>query len=186
VRSLTLYEPALFWLLQRDAASAAPAAEIEDVAVRLAQLVAARCHDEAAEMFVDFWSGPGVWGGMDPARRGPIARAMPKVSAEFEALARSRIRLASLRRAGFALRLLCGDRSPAPSRRIAQLVREQLPLAQVLRVRGAGHMAPLIQRDVLAPLLFPHSLLRDERHAAADPLRLVERTRAFGALGLHA
>ena len=166
VRSLTLYEPSAFHLLDLDADSAAEAEEIRAVALRAMVLTLSGRNREAAELFVDYWSAPGAWARMAPARQAEIARRMPKVRAEFGALFQSRMDVAPLHQAGIPVRIVHGSASPAPARRVAALLRRALPRAEVLSVPGLRHMAPLSEREVLAPLLFPHSL-RVERRLAA-------------------
>jgi len=158
VRSLVLYEPVLFQLLQQDSGSALQAEEIGGVARRLAMLSLSGCNRDAAALFVDYWSVPGTWAGMPRLRQDAVAALMPKVRAEFEAIFHSSMRLAAFRDMRIPVRVLCGDRSPGPSRRIAELLKVHLPCAQVTILQGAGHMAPLAEPGALAPLLFPFAL----------------------------
>jgi pimeloyl-ACP methyl ester carboxylesterase len=166
VRSLTVYEPTLFHLLEQDSRSVVQAEEIRGVARRLALLSLSGRRAEAAELFVDYWSGPGSWVCLPGMRRDDIASRMAKVRAEFEALFHSRLDLRKLQQAGVPVRVLHGDASPPPAQRVARLLREQLPSAEVIALRGQRHMAPVQDPATLAPWLFPHALRGEERLAA--------------------
>jgi len=166
VRSLTAYEPVLFGLLRQDGASVLQAEEIEGIAHRLAMLSLSGRNRDAAALFVDYWSIPGSWVSMPPSRQDAVAALMPKVRAEFEAVFHSDIRLAQLKDMGVPVRVLCGDRSPAPSRRLAQLLKAQLPFTQVTHLQGKSHMAPVAEPAAMAPLLFPFALRSDYSFAA--------------------
>ncbi|TFZ05504.1 alpha/beta hydrolase [Ramlibacter henchirensis] len=166
VRSLTLYEPSAFHLLEQDEGSAAHAGEIRAVAGRVALFTLSGRHFEAAQLFVDYWSAPGAWAGMAPTRRADVARRMTKVRAEFGALFHSRMDVSQLHQAGIPVRIVRGEDSPAPARRVAELLHRKLPQSELLSMPGLRHMAPLVNRAELAPLLFPHSLRVEERLAA--------------------
>jgi len=166
VRSLTLYDPSVFHLLDQDGASTEQAEQIRAVARRVALLTLSGGHREAAELFVDYWSAPGAWARMAPLRQAEIARRMPKVRAEFEALFHSRMDVSQLHEAGIPVRIVHGSASPAPARRVVELLRRQLPRAEVLSMPGLRHMAPLVNRQELAPFLFPYSLRGEQRLAA--------------------
>lgn len=170
VRSLTLYEPVLFGLLRQDSGSSLQAEEIEGLAHRLAMLSLSGCNRDAAALFVDYWSVPGTWAGMSPLRQEAIAALMPKVRAEFEAIFHSGILTTALQDMGFPIRVLCGDRSPAPSRRVSELLKAQLPFAQVTTLQGARHMTPVAEPSAMAPLLFPFALRSHSSSAASTAL----------------
>jgi len=161
VRSLTLYEPSAFHLLRRDSTSTAQAEEISATARRVELLSISGRNAEAAALFVDYWSGPGAWQRLPPARQADVALRMSKVRAEFGAIFHASFDAHSLQLAGFPVRVVVGSRSPAPARRVAELLRLQVRKAEVIHMPGLHHMAPLTDRATLAPLLFPHAMRRD-------------------------
>jgi pimeloyl-ACP methyl ester carboxylesterase len=160
IRSLTLYEPSPFHLLRRDSESAVHAEEISAVARRVELLSISGRNAEAAALFIDYWSAPGAWQRMSPARQADVALRMSKVRAEFGAIFHAGFDARSLQLANFPVRIVVGDRSPAPARRVSELLRLQVPKAEVIRMPGLDHMAPLTQREALAPVLFPHAVRR--------------------------
>ena len=166
VRSLTLYDPSVFHLLDQDGGSTGEAEQVRALGRRVGLLTLSGRHREAAELFVDYWSTPGAWARMAPSRQAEIARRMPKVRAEFEALFHSRMDVSQLHQAGIPVRIVHGGASPAPARRVVELLRGLLPRAEVFPMPGLRHMAPLVDREALAPLLFPYSLRHEQRLAA--------------------
>jgi pimeloyl-ACP methyl ester carboxylesterase len=160
VRSLTLYEPSAFHLLRRDSASAVHAEEISAVARRVELLSISGRKAEAAALFIDYWATPGAWQRMSPARQADVALRMSKVRAEFGAIFHAGLDARGLQLAHFPMRIVVGDHSPAPARRVSELLRLQVPKAEMIRMPGLDHMAPLTQREALAPVLFPHALRR--------------------------
>jgi pimeloyl-ACP methyl ester carboxylesterase len=155
IRSVTVYEPVAFHLLDRDTASAPLAADVRRLAADIAAGASSGHGEEAGERFVDYWSGPGTWVRVGPARRAALARHMPKVSAEFGALLAATIDFGALEPPGPRVRLVAGTASPAPVRRIIELLHGLVPHATLEQVRGAGHMAPALDARTFAPLLFP-------------------------------
>lgn len=155
VKSLTLYEPVRFaWLFGlRDMAN--ESAEV----LKLGRAVAlwalsGRCMD-AAEMFIDYWSGPGAWEAMDMRRRQGIAACMPKVAAEFEAAFTDRTPIDAVETLAMPVCLLSGDVSPLPVQRIMALLTRRLPHAEVATLAGIGHMGPVTHPDRIANCLPP-------------------------------
>jgi pimeloyl-ACP methyl ester carboxylesterase len=68
----------------------------------------------------------------------------------------------SLRPGAFPVRLLAGDRSPLPVRRIAAILAERLPSATLQVVTGANHLLPATHHRMLSALLL-------ETLTAAEP-----------------
>lgn len=143
VAGLTLYEPVRFALLRRDPATVAAGAAIVGVGRRIGMAVLSRDFDGAAETFVDYWSGEGTWQRMPPSRRRALAARMPKVQAEFEALFADAVPAAAYGPLRMPVQLIGGTRSPLPARLVLSLLAAAMPGAQVTRIEGAGHMAPV-------------------------------------------
>lgn len=151
VRSLTLYEPVRFGMLRHGA----PEAWREIVAVggRIAKLLLAGDVDTSAGRFVDYWSGPGSFAALPPAAQQRIAGRMSKVSAEFEALFADEQTASDLAASCVPLRLLVGTHSPAPAQRVSELLAAAWPGAALVRLPGAGHLAPLHEPQRVLPWL---------------------------------
>jgi pimeloyl-ACP methyl ester carboxylesterase len=142
VRSLTLYEPVRFGVLQAPGARGLRA-EVLALGEAVSALVRGQRLHEAAERFVDYWSGAGAWEACHGRRRVAIAQAMPKVAAEFGALFADEVPVHAWRRLPMPVRLLCANRSPAPVQRIAELLAQVCARATLQRLEGLGHMGPV-------------------------------------------
>jgi pimeloyl-ACP methyl ester carboxylesterase len=149
VRALVLYEPTLFALLRHVAAPRGAGDGIEAaVDASLVHLAAGR-QDAAAASFIDYWMGPGAYAAMPEARRAPIAAAVVNVGGWARALtteptppeAFATLRLPTL--------LMVGERSPASSRGVAQVLAQLLPDLRVVELPGLGHMGPVTHADVV-------------------------------------
>jgi pimeloyl-ACP methyl ester carboxylesterase len=196
VRSLTLYEPVRFALLFGRPGAAPEGEAIVAVGRRIgAQARQGRLH-EAAQTFVDYWSGPGNWLAIEPRRRDALAQRMPKVVSEFEALFADEVPAAAYEALAMPVHLLGGTRSPRPAQLVARLLARLLPRARHQVLPGLGHMAPVTDAaSVLARL--PHWLqpgapddtdAKDAKDAkdGTDPTNAPHRTAAPAAIAAAA
>jgi len=151
VASLTLYEPVRFALLRH--ADDALWRDIVDTGRRIGVLALSGGLQASAQVFVDYWSGEGAWGRLPPARQDAVARRMPKVQAEFEALFADTTPLAAYRALRMPVRVVRGTASPAPARRVARRLAEACPRGELLQLAGGDHMLPLAQPGRFAALL---------------------------------
>jgi len=144
VARLTLYEPTRFALLL-DAGRARGDAGREIVEVGLAahERALAGREAEAAQLFVDYWSGTGTWAAMDAGRRERLAPQMTKVGAEFLAAFADPLPLEDWRSLEMPVLLLGGGTSPAPVRAINALLASVLPRCASVTLPGVGHMGPM-------------------------------------------
>ena len=143
VASLSLYEPVAFRLLGEHDPALADITRLKD---RVACLVAAGSRDEAAQAFVDYWSGDGAYARLPLPARMSIARRIDKVPLDFEAAWRWPLRAADLRTIVAPTLLLAGTRSPAVAQRIVVLLARALPNHRTWWF-DAGHMAPIDHAD---------------------------------------
>jgi pimeloyl-ACP methyl ester carboxylesterase len=148
-RSLILIEPVAFYLL-------ADRAEIALVADSVRRAVASGDYIGGCREFYEYWSGPGSWETVPPARREAMAPLMAKVAIEFHAAFTEPAGLADHRRIAVPTLLVLGERSPHPTRRICELLAATLGDARLRIVEGAGHMSPLTHRDAVNALIAEH------------------------------
>ena len=102
--------------------------------------------NEAAQAFVDYWSGDGTYARLPLPAQMSIARRIDKVPLDFEAAWHWPLRAADLRAIVAPTLLLAGTRSPAVAQRIAVLLARALPNHRTWWF-DAGHMAPIDQAD---------------------------------------
>ena len=144
VARLTLYEPTRFALLLDAGAPRGDAGrEIHAIGHAAHERAAAGRDAEAAQLFVDYWSGAGTWAAMDAGRQARLAPQMTKVGAEFLAAFADPLPLEMWRALEMPVLLLGGERSPAPVHAINALLASVLPRAASVTLPGIGHMGPL-------------------------------------------
>jgi pimeloyl-ACP methyl ester carboxylesterase len=143
VRSLCLYEPVLFGLLERDVNAGTALSEIYVASSRVGRALADGDADAAARQFIDFWSGKGTWTSMPEPRRQSVAARIGKVRADFAALLADDTTLPALAQLEAPVLCLSGGRSPEATRRIADILAATFPRAKNHRFEEAGHMGPL-------------------------------------------
>jgi pimeloyl-ACP methyl ester carboxylesterase len=151
LRSLTLIEPVEFRVLHA-AGDQKGWLEVDGFRERYVTRVAAGDTDAALRDFVDFWSGAGAWDAMDEPGRAQMRRAAAKMVLDFRAT------FADLGHDPWGdirlpVRLLAGDLSPLPVRRIAAELVRRLPSATLRVVAGANHFLPMTHHEMLGAIL---------------------------------
>ncbi|MCP5150784.1 MAG: alpha/beta hydrolase [Ectothiorhodospiraceae bacterium] len=143
VRSLTLIEPTLFFLLAEHGREA-EYEEIRLVADRLDLDVAEGDPERAARGFIDYWVGQGAYDAMEPRVRDSVSAAIGKVVVEWPSSFEPRgVGPRTLARLDMPALLLVGTRTTSPARGVVELLGTMLPDARVVEIPGAGHMGPV-------------------------------------------
>jgi pimeloyl-ACP methyl ester carboxylesterase len=143
VRSLTVYEPVLFSVLNERYGRGGPGAEVWEIARAVRQHVRAGMLETAARIFIDYWSGAGTWDSLAPSRQMGHAARMPVIGAQFASLAYDPVRLEQFRALEIPVLCIVGRDTRAPVTRIAELLAGTLPHATLERVPGLAHMGPV-------------------------------------------
>lgn len=143
VRSMALYEPAVWGTLAEHCAGEAPTLEIEAVRDEtLAQLEAGRL-EAAAERFIDYWAGAGSWSATPAERRPRLLSAIRSLGDGWLATFRERWSAAALRSLDVPCLLMSGTRSTSAARLAAWLLADALPDAELVELDGLGHLGPI-------------------------------------------
>lgn len=153
LRSLTLYEPALFALLLSHAPDNPATREIIRLAESTSRLADSGRHEAAAEEFVDYWFRKGTWAAMRDEVRADIRKRMGRTRQRWDALLRDPIRLPDIASIDVATLFLSGKNSLLPARALAELLVQTLPRVRSVDIEGVGHMAPLTDPDRVNPLI---------------------------------
>jgi pimeloyl-ACP methyl ester carboxylesterase len=156
VKTLTLFEPVRFALLLADRDNEAIGQAIVGVGRRIGWHALSGGLEDAAAMFVDYWSGTGAWDVLPAARRRAVAERMHKVRAEFEALFADTVPAWSYRSLEMPVRLITGTTSPLPARQVTGIIARHCAQAELVRLDGVGHMGPISH----APLVASHLAFR--------------------------
>lgn len=181
IASMTLYEPAVFHLLDElGADGAAGFVEIAAIARRVRDAVSAGEHAGAAAAFVDYWNGQGTWERLSEHVRAALTRWAPKAPLEFAALMNARTILEDYAALDFPILVLRGEHAPMPTRVIADALPDAMGCARIEVVAGAGHMGPMTHADAVSARIVTHIL-----RAEAMPAQHV-RTTVGRLVGLDA
>jgi pimeloyl-ACP methyl ester carboxylesterase len=164
VRSLTLIEPSCFHILKT--AKGGDAGLLDEVrAVAEAVNRGVICGDYRSGMrtFIDYWGGAGSWDGLSEDRKAQFADLAVHIAHHFWGLFEERTPLAAYACIDVPTLILCGTRSPRPSRAITRMLADALPRARHRTIRGGGHMSPLTHPEAVNPLIVAHLLSSRDR-----------------------
>lgn len=155
IASLTLIEPVAFWLLRR---TDEPDGwrEIAALAERHIALIEIGDDATAAEAFLAYWTGTGSVQKMPEAARDSAVRTAAKVAAEWRMMFASEDDLEAVASIAVPTLLVCGGRTPTPARRVIEVLRTALPLAQYIDIADVGHMSPLTHPTIIAECIRRH------------------------------
>jgi pimeloyl-ACP methyl ester carboxylesterase len=155
--SLTLVEPSCFHLLSGSDEAHAPL--LEEV-LRVADAVnrAVLCGNYRGGMaaFIDYWAGPDCWASLSDSKKARLADLALHVAHHFWGLIHERTPLSGYAAIGIPTLILCGTRSPVPSRTVARILADALPRARHRIVPNAGHMSPITHPAQINPLIVGH------------------------------
>lgn len=157
VRSLTLIEPSCFHLLKDAETADKPLlAEIQGLAAAVEDGAAREDPEAAMARFIDYWSGDGTWRAMSADRRARLARLAPHVALHFRGLIDEPAPLAAYAAIAVPTLILCGTRSPTPSRAISRMLADAIPPARHRTIRGADHMSAVREPDAINAAIVRH------------------------------
>jgi len=162
VASLSLYEPVVFRMLDDEDAELA---DTRRLAERVAQLVAAGRRHDAAQAFVDFWSGDGSYASLPLPAQVSIARRVDKLPLDFQAVSCWPLGPEDLRAIVAPTLLLVGNRGPAVVQRIHTLLTQALP-NRCVGSFDSGHMGPIADAHRVNPWIEAFVDICAERDAA--------------------
>ncbi|MEO8549524.1 MAG: alpha/beta hydrolase [Kofleriaceae bacterium] len=141
VQGLILYDPVAFGILDegdRDVAVTLDAIDLHGGATP-------ETRDAWLEAFVDYWSGPGAWGGLRESARAEFRRVGWAVREGVRTLMGDLTKAAAYR-ALPPLHLITGEHTPVAARRVVDKLAAATG-ADVSELPGAGHMGPLTHAD---------------------------------------
>lgn len=136
IRSLAVFEPVAFHLLEESDAGRAEVASV------IAAIEAAATPEQAARRFIDYWNGPGAFEALPASVRERFAAQVAKVRLDFTALLGEPATLADMAVIGVPALVLSGRDGPASTRAVATRLASALPRASSAQTPG-GHMAPI-------------------------------------------
>lgn len=173
VRSLALYEPAIWGTLAELCRAEPPTLEIEAVRDDTLRLLEAGDDAAAAERFIDYWAGEGGWAATPQERRPRLRAAVRSLRDGWPASFAERWTPAALGSLDIPCLLVTGTRSTRAARRAVALLRGLLRDVQVVELDGLGHLGPITHPErvdaVLEAFLLQHAR-RTAEYAYKDAL----------------
>ena len=149
VKTLTVFEPVAFHLLQRTDPGFEP---VHAMMLELGRLLAAGQRAEAAATFLDYWSGPGSFANYPPRIQQDFARRTEKLALDFQALTGTPLTLKDYRELPVPVTLIAGRASRLPALRVAQELSRVLPDCRLHWVE-TGHMGPVTHPELVNPII---------------------------------
>jgi pimeloyl-ACP methyl ester carboxylesterase len=187
LRSLTLIEPSSFHILKSaEATDAHVLDEIRAVAEAVNRGVICGDYASGMQTFIDYWGGAGSWESLPDDKKVQFAQLAVHVAHHFWGLIEETTLLEAYAAIDVPTLILCGTRSPAPSRAITRLLAEALPCARHRTIRNAGHMSPITHPAEVNALVVEHALVNRAATSihppaiAAPDLAVGDRPRAAG------
>jgi pimeloyl-ACP methyl ester carboxylesterase len=170
VRSMALYEPAIWGTLAALCPGEPGTREIEAVRDDTLQLIQAGELPAAAERFFDYWMGPGSWAATPAERRPKLIATVRSLRDGWQATFLDRWSAAALGALDIPCLLLSGTASTAAARRAVRLLGELLPRATVAELDGLPHMGPATHPERVDPLI--ESFIKEESWVHSCRLRM--------------
>jgi pimeloyl-ACP methyl ester carboxylesterase len=153
VRSLTLVEPTLFYLL---AASRrlSEHTEIKAIADRVIRYIGENDADEAARSFIEYWVGPRGYDAMEARSREAVRASIAKLPVEWPtAFEPYGATVEALSGFVMPIQLIGGSRTTPAARGVIDVLRGLWPRAAYAEIEGAGHMAPVTHADTVNEII---------------------------------
>lgn len=108
----------------------------------------------AAEVFADYWTGPGSWNAMPPARQDKFAAALAPNFHEWDAVMQDTTGIAGWRdRLPMPTTLIWAEDTVRSTRELAEILRDACPHWRTEVLQRGGHMAALTQPAEIAARL---------------------------------
>ncbi len=171
LQSLTLIEPVAFYLLPHDTEGTKLYNEVRRIGDLVRQCVACGDYWGGMGRFIDYWNGNGTWESLSEDKRAALAVRTPKVALDFYATTAEDTPLSAYCNIAAPALILRGQRTPAPTQRIAELLSHAIPESHLQTVPGAGHMAPLTHVEFVNAAIQRHLLQNArprEQHSGSD------------------
>jgi pimeloyl-ACP methyl ester carboxylesterase len=152
VRGIIVFEPILFYML-RQQGPADVFAEIEGLWTEFQARGRRNDWDGAGELFIDYWSGPGTWDALPAERKAALAKMLPNVMHEWDAVIFPGPTLADLDGIRVPTHLMHAADTRRPTHAIATLLAKAQNGWRLHELRTGGHMAPVIRPDLFNPVV---------------------------------
>lgn len=147
VRSLVLYEPTLFSVIDAESPPPNEADGIRNTVAAAAKLLDQGDTCAAARVFIDYWMGVGAWDAMPEDRKPAISSSVRNVRRWAHALFGERTPLEELANLQMPTLILTGERSTASAHGVSRRLLGALPRASSHAFQKLGHMGPVTHAE---------------------------------------
>lgn len=152
LQGLIVFEPILFSLLNAHGPADA-FSEIHNLSKQYCTLGKAKDWNQAGEVFVDYWSGAGVWSAMSDERRVALRVMLPNVLHEWDAVIAPSRPLQDWGGIPVPVHVLRAADTCWPTFAIASLLANTHRQWSLHEFDSGGHMAPVARPDLVNPII---------------------------------
>jgi len=157
IKSLTLYEPASFHIMNDDDDEDRNLfSDLKRIADTLSAETLAGRPDLGMKGFVDFWNGEGAWENLSRAAQCNLAKSAKLVASDFSCLFHETWKMKSLGCINIPTMMLVGMNSPAIAQQTAIRIAGHIDNARIEMLPNLGHMAPVFNPQCINPLIHQH------------------------------
>jgi pimeloyl-ACP methyl ester carboxylesterase len=149
VRTLIVYEPTLFSLIEAEGPAPNDADGIRDAVAAAAAALLAGDRYEAARCFIEYWMGSGAWANTPDERKIAIADSVVNVRRWAHALFTEPTPISEFGQLRMPVLYLTGGRSTQSARGVARRLVKALPNVNLVDFADLGHMGPITDPDVV-------------------------------------
>ncbi len=149
LRSMVLYEPTLFAIVEQESPPPNDVDGIRDAVVASVKALNAGDRAAAARYFIDFWMEPGAFDRMPERVQAATAESVTNIQGWKDALFGEPTPLQAFAELDVPVLLMVGTKSPRSSRAVSRRLAGVLPRVELLELEGLGHMGPVTHPDVV-------------------------------------
>jgi pimeloyl-ACP methyl ester carboxylesterase len=152
VTNLILFEPILFYLLQRHGETEA-FHEIDTLGRGFTALGTKAEWDAAARLFIDYWGNHGARDAMDDSRRERVLQVLPPLLHEWPMTTTGGPSIDEFAALTPPVHFIHAADTRLSARGIAELLQREIPRWHFHQVAAGGHIAPITRPDLVNPLI---------------------------------
>jgi pimeloyl-ACP methyl ester carboxylesterase len=107
-------------------------------------------------MFTDFWTGAGSWQMFHPRQKAAMADRVLKFPHDFDALFNEPVNPAGYGAISVPTTIITGSKTRPATRRISEILRQNIPQCRHEVIEGADHMGPVTHPQGVANVMADH------------------------------
>jgi len=152
LRSLIVFEPILFYLL-KDLGEDEAFAEIDAIRRGYLEYGGKGDWDAVGHLFIDYWSGEGIWAATPDDRKAAILSMLPPVMREWEMVNSVSRPIQEWNAITAPIHILRATDTKRTTGTVAALLASAHPSWRLHEISAGGHMAPVTRPDLVNPTI---------------------------------